>query len=236
MKVLLVDDEPDVVEVVSLCFDLRWPGTEILVSNDGQGGVRLAREGRPDVMILDVGLPDIDGFEVLRQVRSTSDVPVIMLTARDEDFNKVKGLELGADDYITKPFSHIELLARVQAVLRRAQMPQPVITEPPFVAGDFSMDFASREVRRGGNLVKLTPTEYNLLFHLVKNTGTVLTHRTLLAKVWGREYVDETDYLKVHIQHLRQKLGDDPQNPTLIATERGVGYRFLRAPEAQPVR
>ena len=228
MKVLVIDDSPEVTEAVALCFELRWPHSTIVSALTGNKGVDLVEAESPDIVILDIGLPDIDGFEACRQIRSFSETPIIMLTVRDRDVDVARGLELGADDYITKPFSHIELLARVQAVLRRAQMLPSGAGEPPFLAGDMWIDFNSREVKVKGEAIKLTPTEYSLLYHLVKNAGRVLTHRTILAKVWGPEYTDATNYLKVHIQHLRQKLGDDANSPHYVLTEHGVGYRFLK--------
>jgi len=228
MKVLVIDDAPDVVEVVRLCFELRWPEATVLSADDGASGLELVEAESPDIIILDIGLPDMDGYEVCREIRRWSDVPVIMLTVRSEDTDIVKGLELGADDYITKPFSHIELLARVQAVLRRVEMLPLESGEQPFVSGELRVDFAAREVHVRGVLVKLTPIEYNLLYHLIKNAGRVLTHASLLGKVWGREYFDAINYLKVHIQHLRQKLEEDPQDPKMIITERGVGYKFVK--------
>ena len=181
----------------------------------------------PDIVLLDVGLPDMDGFAVLRQLRAFSDVPVVMLTARDDAMDKVKGLELGADDYVTKPFNHLELMARVKAVLRRLDMPAPASRAPSFRSGDLEVDFALHEARLRGERVDLTPTEYKLLYHLVRNAGHVLQHGTLLAKVWGREYIDEVDYVRVYIRRLREKLGDDPEQPRYIQTERRLGYRFL---------
>ncbi|GBD11611.1 Transcriptional regulatory protein KdpE [bacterium HR23] len=228
MKVLVIDDSPEIAEVVSLCFELRWPDTVVLSAPDGPTGLRLLREESPDLVILDVGLPAMDGFQVLRQIRSTSDVPVIMLTVRDADTDIARALEAGADDYITKPFSHIELMARVQAVLRRARDSQVPTKEPPFEAGGIKVDFAAREVWVEGQKVKLTPTEFNLLALLVRNAGRVVPYEELLAKVWGPQYTDAPNYLKVHIQHLRQKLGDNPQKPRLIVTEWKVGYKFVK--------
>ena len=173
------------------------------------------------------GLPGIDGYEVLRQIRAFSDVPVVMLTARDDAMDKVKGLELGADDYVTKPFNHLELMARVKAVLRRLEMPAPTSRAPSFKSGDLEVDFAKQEARLDGNRLDLTPTEYKLLYHLVRNAGHILEHGTLLAKVWGREYVDEVDYIRVYIRRLRDKLGDSSDAPRYIQTERGLGYRFI---------
>ena len=181
---------------------------------------------QPDLVLLDISMPGMDGYETLRQIREFSDVPVIMLTARDSVLDKVKGLELGADDYVTKPFDHLELLARVKAVLRRLDMPQPASRAPSFVSDELAVDFASRQVRLRGEPVPLTNIEYKLLYHLVRNAGRVLPHETLLAKVWGREYVDEIDYLRVYVRRLRRKLEDDPDRPRHILTERGVGYRF----------
>jgi two-component system, OmpR family, KDP operon response regulator KdpE len=150
-----------------------------------------------------------------------------MLTARDDSMDKVKGLELGADDYVTKPFNHLELMARVKAVLRRLEMPAPASRVPSFAAGELEVDFTRQEVRLKGKRLDLTPTEYKLLYHLVRNAGHVLQHSTLLAKVWGREYIDEVDYIRVYIRRLREKLGDDPEDPRYIRTERGLGYRFV---------
>lgn len=231
MRILVVDDEPDVVESVSLGFQLQWREVDVLGARDGEHALDAVEHEHPDIVLLDVGLPDMDGFEVLRQVRAFSDVPVVMLTARDDPLDKVKGLELGADDYVTKPFDHLELMARVKAVLRRLDMPAPASRAPSFRSGDLEMDFARQEARLRGQRLDLTPTEYKLLYHLVRNAGHVLTHGTLLAKVWGREYVDEVDYVRVYIRRLRDKLGDDPDEPRYIRTERGLGYRFL-APES----
>ena len=151
----------------------------------------------------------------------------MMLTARDDSLDIVKGLEAGADDYVTKPFNHLELMARVRAVMRRLAMPAPTSRAPSFKWLDLEVDFARSEARLKGDRFELTRTEYKLLYHLVRNQGHVLQHATLLAKVWGREYVDEVDYLRVYVRRLRDKLGDDPNNPRYISTERGLGYRFL---------
>ncbi len=228
MRVLVIDDEPDIVEVVSLTFTLRWPEAELIHAATGTQGIEYVRRDAPEIVMLDIGLPDMDGFAVCEQIRRFSDVPIIMLTARHDEVDKVRGLELGADDYITKPFSHLELLARARAVLRRTESQVPAAEGPPFHAGPLHIDYASREVTVEGKPVKLTPIEYGILYHLSRNENRVLTFRTLLAKVWGREYVDEVDYLKVHIQHLRRKLGDDPEQRPMIVNERGVGYKFVR--------
>jgi two-component system KDP operon response regulator KdpE len=227
MKILIVDDEPDVIESVRLGFTLQWREVDVLGAGSGEAGLDAVEREHPDIVLLDVGLPDLDGFDVLRQIRAFSDVPVVMLTARDDSMDKVKGLELGADDYVTKPFNHLELMARVKAVLRRLEMPAPASRAPSFQAGDLEVDFARQEARLRGERLDLTPTEYKLLYHLVRNAGHILQHGTLLAKVWGREYVDEVDYIRVYVRRLRDKLGDDPDNPRYIRTERGLGYRFV---------
>jgi two-component system, OmpR family, KDP operon response regulator KdpE len=227
VKILVVDDEPDVVESVRLGFTLQWRDVDVLGAGEGEAALDIVEREHPDIVLLDVGLPGIDGYEVLRQVRAFSDVPVVMLTARDDAMNKVKGLELGADDYVTKPFNHLELMARVKAVLRRLEMAPPTSRAPSFQSGDLEVDFARQEARLRGERLDLTPTEYKLLYHLVRNAGHVLEHGTLLAKVWGREYVDEVDYIRVYIRRLREKLGDASDAPRYIQTERGLGYRFI---------
>jgi DNA-binding response OmpR family regulator len=228
MKVLIIDDEPDVREVVNLCFGLRWPEAEVVSADCGEEGIHIMETEPADLVLLDIVLPGIDGFAVCQEIRRFSDAPILMLSARDSEVDKVRGLEMGADDYITKPFSHLELLARVRAVLRRYQNQLPSVGEV-FESGDLRIDFASRQVEVRGKPVRLTPTEYSLLFHLTRNAGRVLPHHTLLAKVWGREYTEEIDYLKVYIRRLRQKLEGDPETIGRIVSERGVGYKFVAA-------
>jgi two-component system KDP operon response regulator KdpE len=227
MKVLVVDDAPEVMESISLGLSLHWRDVEVLGATDGEQALDVVEQQRPDLVLLDIGLPRKDGYTVLKEIRAFSDVPVIMLTARDDAMDKVKGLELGADDYVTKPFNHLELLARMKAVLRRLDMPTPSSRAASFKAHDLEVDFAAQEARLRGQRLVLTPIEYKLLYHLVRNAGHVLPHGTLLAKVWGREYVDEVDYVRVYMRRLRDKLGDDAENPRYIRTERGLGYRFL---------
>lgn len=228
MKLVVIDDSPEIIEVVSLCFQMRWSGTEVLSASNGAKGLELIENEKPDIIILDVGLPDTDGFQVLREIRMFSEVPVIMLTVKSADTDIAKGLELGADDYITKPFSHVELLARVQAVLRRAQGMTVGAEEKPFISGPLRIDFASNEVNVNGKPIKLTSTEYKLLYYLVKNEGRLLTHENILVKVWGETYREGRDLLRVHIQHLRQKLGDSVELPGIIVTEHGMGYKFIK--------
>ena len=234
MKLLVVDDSPEVLEAVSVSFGLQWRDTDVVGAPDGESGLLAVEREQPDLVLLDIAMPGIDGFETLRSVRAFSDVPVILLTARDSVVDKVKGLELGADDYVTKPFDHLELLARVKAVLRRLEMPPPVSRAPSFSLRDLAIDFASHEVRLRGAVVPLTATEYKLLYHLVRNAGHVLPHATLLARVWGREYREEVEYVRVYVRRLRRKLEDDPDTPYYILTERGTGYRFRSPRDAPP--
>ena len=229
MKVVVVDDAPDIAEVVSLCFQLRWSGAEVLSAGDGRSGIDLIEAESPDIVVLDVNLPDMDGFQILREVRRFSQVPVIMLTVKGADVDIARGLETGADDYMVKPFSHIELIARVEAVMRRSRgIPTVSNEERPFESGSLSVNFVSNEVRVKGQPVRLTSTEMKLLRHLVRNEGRLLTHDNLLTKVWGDGYQDTRDLLRVHIQHLRQKLGDSVDTPGIIVTEHGMGYKFVR--------
>jgi DNA-binding response OmpR family regulator len=226
MRVLVVDDDPDILEAVNICFALRWEDADVVEAPDGTTAIQRFRETNPDVVILDLNLPDVDGFQVCKTIRETSEVPVIMLTARGGEVEKVKGLEMGADDYITKPFSHLELLARIRAVLRRYQLGAVGTDEQPFEKGPLVFNFAAHRVEFKNEQVPLTPLEWNLMYHLVKNYPNVVQHRTLLAKVWGREYVEEMDYLKVHVQRIRSKFGAVSQDAEIIANERGVGYRL----------
>jgi len=227
MKVVVIDDSPEIIEVVTLCFQLRWGNTTVLPANDGTKGLELVEKESPDLVILDIGLPDTDGFQVLREIRRFSAVPVIMLTVKSEDTDIAKGLELGADDYVTKPFSHIELLARVQAVMRRARGAPTPAEEQPYTSGKLHVDFARNEVTVDGKPVKLTSTEYKLLYYLIQNEGRLLSHENLLTKGCGEAYRDARDLLRVHIQHLRQKLGDNVESPSIIVTEHGMGYKFV---------
>jgi DNA-binding response OmpR family regulator len=227
MKILLVEDAPDVIEAIQLGMMLRFREVEILSAGNGECALELVELELPDLVLLDIGLPGMDGYGVLREIRAFSDVPVIMLTAQDSTMNKIKGLELGADDYITKPFDHLELLARIRAVLRRLDMPGLMSRTPSFRSGELTVDFSAQEVFLSGVRLNLTPTEYKLLYHLVRNVGQTQTYGTLLARVWGREYINEVDYVRVYIRRLRSKLGDDSEQPRYIRTERGLGYRFI---------
>ena len=229
MKILVIDDDPDVVEVVTLTFEMRWPDAVVVSAPDGETGIEMVDTESPVLVVLDIGLPDMNGFAACQDIRRFSDVPIIMLTVRNKEADIVKGLQLGADDYIAKPFRPIEFMARVQSVFRRSQLTPYNGEEKAFSFGNLLVSFARHEVSLEGRPVKLTPTEYQLLYHLTKNAGRIMSHRTLLGRVWGREYLEETNYLKVHIKHLRQKLEDDPSDPRFILTERTVGYRFAKA-------
>jgi two-component system KDP operon response regulator KdpE len=224
--VLVVDDEERMARFVRL--NLEHDGFQVVEAFRGLDAIQKMRDAMPDLVLLDIMMPDIDGFEALQMIREISSVPVIMLTAKGEEEDKVKGLELGADDYITKPFSPRELSSRVKAVLRRAEMGAPTATHELMQVDDrLKIDFGKREVWVEGKIIKLRPTEYRLLYHLVQNAGWVLTYDQLLAKVWGYEYRDEPHYVRLYINYLRQKLEPDLANPRYIITERGVGYRFV---------
>jgi two-component system KDP operon response regulator KdpE len=194
---------------------------------NGKQAIDKIRSNLPDLVLLDVMMPDIDGFDVLEMIRESNTVPVIMLTAKGEEEDRVHGLELGADDYITKPFSPRELVSRVRAVLRRTEISGASTHGLIEVDDRLKLDFDRHEVWVEDNLVKLRPTEYRLLYHLVQNAGWVLTHDQILTKVWGYEYRDEPHYVRLYINYLRQKIEKDPANPKYILTERGVGYRFI---------
>ncbi len=225
MKYLVVDDSQEIIEAVSLCVSLRWPQAELLSSTEGRKGLKLVEEESPDLVILDIGLPDINGLEVLRSLREFSDVPVVMLTARDKDVEIARFLEEGADDYIVKPFSHIELLGRIQAIFRRAQGRLRSCSQP-LQAGDLLMDFAAAEVYRAGEPINLTRTELALLTHLANNATRVVTYEFLASRALQMANADNR-LVKVHVQHLRSKLGDSAENPQYIANVYGTGYKFL---------
>ncbi len=224
-RILVVDDEERMVRFIRL--NLEHDGFRVIEAYNGTQAMNKVRTNLPDLVLLDVMMPDVDGFEVLRIIREVSSVPVIMLTAKGEEDDRVRGLELGADDYVTKPFSPRELVSRVRAVLRRTETTSGGIHGLIEVDDRLKLDFDRREIWLDGKLVQLRPTEYRLLYHLVQNAGWVITHDQLLAKVWGYEYRDEPHYVRLYINYLRKKLEEDPSNPKYILTERGVGYRFV---------
>ena len=221
-NVLVVDDEPQIRRALRTGLQAR--GYEVVEAAAGEEALVQLAAKEPDIVILDLGLPDFDGSEVIRRLRGWSHVPVIVLSVRDRQDDKVGALDAGADDYVTKPFDMNELLARMRATLRRVQPAEALAPVQRF--GDIEVDLARKLVRRGEERIKLTPTEYALLEVMVTNPGKLLTHRWLLQKVWGAGYGEETHYLHVYVRQLRQKLGDDTSIPTLIVTEPGVGYRW----------
>lgn len=224
-RILVVDDEERMTEFVRM--NLQIEGFQVIEAHSGIKALDMIRTQLPDLVILDVMMPPPDGFEVLRMLREFSSTPVILLTALGQEDDKVRGLELGADDYVTKPFSARELSSRVRAVLRRAEMPSAPQQAILKIDENLSVDFNQREVIVRGERVKLRPTEYRLLFHLIENAGWTVPHEQLLAKVWGYEYRDEAHYVRLYVNYLRDKIEDDPSNPRYILTERGVGYRFV---------
>lgn len=230
MKALLIEDSQEIVNVVSLTFGLRWPEATFLSADEGAKGIKMVETESPDIVILDINLPDMSGFDVLERIRLFSDVPIIILTVRGEQIDELTGLEMGADDYIVKPFGPANLLTRVRAVLRRSGIrDREEANLPPMVAGDLTIDFSSREILRGNGRANLTPTEYKVLFCLVRNEGKTVPQDVIKQQVYGNEarYVDSTT-LKRYIYQLRNKLGDTADHPRLIFNQRGVGYRFVR--------
>ncbi|HEX4471463.1 MAG TPA: response regulator transcription factor [Nocardioides sp.] len=219
MKVLLVDDDSTLRR--TLAIGLRAAEHEVLIAADGRSALQALREDKPDLVVLDLGLPDVSGVEVLRQLRAWSTVPVVVLSARAESDEKVQALDLGADDYVTKPFGMEELLARIRAAGRRAGSDVPVME-----TGDLVIDLPARRVTKAGVVVRLTPTEWGLLEMLVRTPGRLVSQRDLLHEVWGPSYGRETNYLRVYVGGLRKKLEDDPSQPRHLITEPGMGYRF----------
>lgn len=220
-RVLIVDDDPNTRDMISIVLNEGQYAAD--TAGSGVDALRKVDEYAPDLVILDVGLPDMDGFEVLRNIRRTSNVCVLMLTGRSEASDVVTGLDTGADDYLVKPFRAEELSARVRALLRRAPEQDQILT----VGGNsVTIEPKTRTVQVRGEVVDLTPTEYDLLFLMAQSPGAVFDHRTLLSKVWGDEYVNDTAYLKVYIWHLRRKLEENPREPKIILTEWGIGYRI----------
>jgi len=224
---LVVDDEQKLVDLVRAIMEKE--GYNVVEAHNGYQAVEKVRETLPDAVLLDVMMPEMDGFEALKEIRQASNVPVIMLTVQATENDKVRGLELGADDYVAKPFDHRELASRVKAVLRRAALPSSVSKSEGQVKIDdyLQIDFDKREVVAGGKRQKLRPTEYKLLYHLVSNAGKLMSHEQLLTKVWGREYRDDEQLLRLYITYLRQKIEADPSHPRYILNERGLGYRFV---------
>lgn len=225
MKVLVIEDDKDIVEAISLAFQIRWPEAKLVSTHLGEKGIELVETESPDIVILDLGLPDISGFEVLKRIRLFSSIPIIILTVRSEEADIVKGLEWGADDYIVKPFRQLELLSRVQVQLRKQGT---VGEEKPLMCGRLRFDPATRQLHYGEKEVNLTATESQIIYQLMKNAGRVVSHADVAEGVWGGDYPGAVDSLKVHIRRLREKLESDPSHPQLIVTKTGVGYSLTR--------
>lgn len=221
-RILVVDDEPRFVRLVEA--NLQTEGFEVLKAANGKEALDLTVAEKPDLIFLDVMMPEMDGFQALERIRGFSTVPIIMLTAKGDEDQKVRGLNLGADDYVVKPFSANELIARVQAVLRRAQRPASDFSEPMFARGDLNINFARAEVTANGQPVALSATEYRLLLQFARSVGKTVTAEELLRNVWGPEYSEEKEILWVSISRLRQKLEKDPKTPAIIVTLSGEGY------------
>ncbi len=224
MKVLVIEDDKEIVDAISLAFQIRWPEAKVISNRLGQKGVELVESETPDIVILDLGLPDINGFEVLRQIRTFSSVPTIILTVRSDESDVVKGLEWGADDYITKPFRQLELLARVKSLIRR----QSPSEETALSFGTLRLESVTGQLTMGDKEIALTVTENHILTYLMKNAGHVVTHSSLAEAVWGDDYPGATDSLKVHIRRLREKIEKDPGKPRFILTKTGVGYSLVK--------
>lgn len=225
MKVLIIDDEPQIRR--ALRAGLERTGYHVTMASGGEEGLNFASEHPPDLVILDLAMPGTDGFAVCEELRKWSKIPVIVLSVRDSEDDKIRALDLGADDYLVKPFGIGELLARMRAVLRRVSNSEEESEEPSFVAGELEVDFVHRKVNKAGGEVHLTPKEYDLLLCMIRYRNRVLTHRQLLSKVWGVEYADDTHTLRVHVANLRTKIESDPARPQFIRTETRIGYRFL---------
>ncbi|ACZ43022.1 two component transcriptional regulator, winged helix family [Thermobaculum terrenum ATCC BAA-798] len=224
-RVLVAEDDPEMAEVVTFGIRMSWPGCEVSVASSGVEALEAFEQGHPDLVVLDVSMPPPDGFEVCRRIRERSSVPILMLSVRGGTLDKVRALDLGADDYLTKPFDHLELLARLRALLRRASGSYRQAQQ--LAGADLLLDPCSRQVYLRGKPLHLTSTEYRLLELLVRHAGQVLPHDLIMERVWGPTYVGDHQLLKVFIRRLRHKLGDDPEQPRYIQTEWGMGYRFV---------
>lgn len=225
MKILLIEDDSAIVELVLLTLRVGWPGVELLTTRLGKEGIELVESESPDLVILDLGLPDISGFDVLKGIRLFSPVPVIILTVRGEEANVVRGLEWGADEYIVKPFRHMEFLARAKAVIKRQRLSGK---EAPIICEPFRFDYSMRKLFYKGKQIGLTTTESTILYHLAKSNGQVATYSSLAMVVWDDDYPGAIDALRVYIRHLREKLEKDPGHPELILTKTGIGYYLAK--------
>lgn len=239
MKILVIDDDVAVLEGVTTALQFHWQDVTVLTATDGEAGLRQFFEQDPDVVVLEMALPDLCGLDVLRQIRRVSDVPILFLSSRTDEADQIRALDSGADEYVTKPCSYLIFIARIKAVLRRAELLPPDRALPDLELGELVFNFRDRQVTVKGVRVKLTPVEYKLLYHLVRNAGRLMPHDALIDRVWGAEYGHTPDHLKVFISRLRSKI-ERPGSPHCIETERGVGYTFVHAqpwhPSAMPPR
>lgn len=222
-RILIVDDEPQITLV--LRSGLIKHGYDVRVANEGQAALELFQAWRPDLVVTDLSMPNMNGLRLCEELRTVSPIPIIVLSVKNDEITKVQALDIGADDYVTKPFGMGELLARVRAALRRSS--EGGDDQPTIHDGDFTVDFTTRNIQVSGRDVRLSPKEFDLLVFFVRNSGKVLTHRTLLGKIWGGEYTDQTEYLRVFVRHLRKKIEPNPAKPRYILTEPWIGYRFL---------
>lgn len=224
MKLLIIEDDDDIVEAISLALQIRWPEAQVISTRSGKRGVDLVESEQPDVVILDLGLPDINGFDVLRRIRMFSEVPLIIVTVRADEADIIKGLEWGADDYIVKPFRQLELLARIKAQIRRQGQPE----EERITSGDLQLNTATSQLYKNKKEINLTVTETRILGHLMRNAGRVVSHSSIAEAVWGDDYPGAADSLKVHIRRLREKVEENPSSPVYIITKQGIGYLFSK--------
>lgn len=231
MKVLVIEDDKSIIDAVSVAFEFRWPGVSLVAATNGKMGIELVRRESPDIVILDLNLPDINGFEVLKRIRASSNVPVVILTVRSDDEDVLKGLETGADDYIIKPFNYLTLLARVKAVLRRTEAIPFASRRYNPVNARLKVDFVNQKVRVDNRLVRLTPIEYRLLTLLVRNKGEIIPYSRIMHEVWGKDYSGETKNIRIFVRRLRKKLGDVP--PSMIINKRSSGYTFESSASTQ---
>jgi two-component system response regulator VicR len=225
MKILVIEDDLQIVEAITLAFQIRWPEAKLISTQQGEKGIELVESEKPEIVILDLGLPDINGYDVLKQIRMFSDIPILILTARTEESDIVKGLEWGADDYMIKPFRQLELLSRIKALTRRRTSTD---SEVPISVGQLSFSPPTGQLTYKNKEISLTPTEGRILHHLMRNAGQVVTHSSLADAVWGEDYPGAVDSLKVYIRRLREKLEMEPQQPQLILTKAGVGYTLVK--------
>ncbi len=224
MKVVVIEDEKSIIDAITVAFEFRWPEVVLATSVTGKKGVEVVKNEHPDVVILDINLPDINGFDVLKAIREFSSVPVIILTVRSDDADVLRGLEAGADDYIIKPFNYLTLLARVKAVLRRSEGIPPKISHDTTISSRITIDFVDQRVAVDDEPVKLTPMEYRLLILLVKNKGDEVSYQRIVEEIWGKHFKGGTENVRIYVRRLRKKLHDIP--PRMILNKRGSGYVF----------